>query len=423
MNRFQIILALTLLIVLLARLCLYFYGKESYKDGEKIELTTTLLSEPVQSRFNQKIYLQTQRGQLQIILPKYPEYHYGQFVQVLGEVKLKTISALSNQSGKVINKNNTTFVIYFPKIEIKENKANWILAIASFFRQKMISLFQKTFSANFSSLMLGIVFGIKQPMNKEFTEYVRTSGVMHVVAASGMNVTMLIGFVSPVLLFLFRRRIALILIGICIVFYALVSGLQASILRASIMGIFVLLAQILGRQVIALWGLCCALFLMLIVSPQTIFDIGFQLSFLSTIGLIFIGPFFKPFAKSKSVFKRVILGDDVAATISAQLATIPIMLLNFGSYSPVSVVVNGLVLWTIPILMSIGGIGGLVGMFFEPLGKVLLYVSLPLLMYFEQVVSWFGRNFSSISIEYFPWEMGVGYYLILTAAVFYFKKK
>ncbi|OGH18922.1 MAG: hypothetical protein A3F31_02315 [Candidatus Levybacteria bacterium RIFCSPHIGHO2_12_FULL_38_12] len=416
MNKVQIAVAVFLFIALLLRFYFYFHNQIPYQDGEKVELETTLFSQPTVGRFNQKLFIQTKRGRVWVILPTYPQYHYGDIIQISGSIKLKS----STQNSGMLRKERVIPVIYFPEVAPGKNDKNFGLApiqsglaIASFFRQKMITLFQNSLSSPSSSLLLGIVFGIKESVGTQFTYHLRVSGVMHVVAASGMNVTMVIAFLTPIFLLIFRRQIALLLVGVCILFYAFVSGLQASIVRASIMGMFVLAAQVTGRQTWPLYGLCMAGFLMLFISPQTLFDIGFQLSFISTLGLLFIRPLIG--------FKNV-LGDDMATTISAQIATLPILLGNFGSYSAVSVVVNGLVLWTVPILMIIGGIGGLIGLVFEPLGKLLLFVSLPFLIYFEMVVSWFGEHSGTISVSSFPWELGAGYYLILSSFVLYFQK-
>src|SRR3989338_6951521 len=353
MNKVQIAVAVFLFIALLLRFYFYFHNQIPYQDGEKVELETTLFSQPTVGRFNQKLFIQTKRGRVWVILPTYPQYHYGDIIQISGSIKLKS----STQNSGMLRKERVIPVIYFPEVAPGKNDKNFGLA----------------------------------PIQ------------------SGLA----IAFLTPIFLLIFRRQIALLLVGVCILFYAFVSGLQASIVRASIMGMFVLAAQVTGRQTWPLYGLCMAGFLMLFISPQTLFDIGFQLSFISTLGLLFIRPLIG--------FKNV-LGDDMATTISAQIATLPILLGNFGSYSAVSVVVNGLVLWTVPILMIIGGIGGLIGLVFEPLGKLLLFVSLPFLIYFEMVVSWFGEHSGTISVSSFPWELGAGYYLILSSFVLYFQK-
>ena len=139
-------------------------------------------------------------------------------------------------------------------------------------------MFFQTLPSPSSSLLLGIIFGIKEQMPKDFTDNLRTSGVFHVIAASGMNVTLVAGFLSVFFAFFFKRQIAIGLSILGIIFYAILAGLEPSIIRASVMGILVFSAQILGRQTLAVNFLALTGFVMLFVDPSLIFDIGFQLS-------------------------------------------------------------------------------------------------------------------------------------------------
>ena len=131
---------------------------------------------------------------------------------------------------------------------------------------------------------------------------------------------------------------------------------------------------------------------MLFISPNLISDIGFQLSFTATLGLILI-------PKIRAIGKIWVIGNDINTTIAAQIATLPILLINFGTYSIYSVLVNGLVLWTVPILMAIGWIGALVGLIFIPLGQLIIYLCYPLLIYFEKIVDFFGKTGGVVNIS------------------------
>lgn len=183
------------------------------------------------------------------------------------------------------------------------------------------------------------------------------------------------------------------------------------------MGILVFSAQILSRQSSAWLGLFFAGFVMLMLSPDLIFDVGFQLSFMATLGLIYPSPLFYSRNKFGLLIEKSFIGGDVVTTIVAQIVTLPILVINFGSYSPVSILVNGLVLWTVPILMFLGALAGFVGIVFAPIGHVLTYLSLPILSYFESVVNWFGSGTNKLSIGNVPWEFAAGYYLLILALV------
>jgi competence protein ComEC len=154
---------------------------------------------------------------------------------------------------------------------------------------------------------------------------------------------------------------------------------------------------------------------MLFLWPQFLTDIGFQLSFASTLGIMVIPNLFKKWENA--------LSGDLLTTISAQAATLPMLLGSFGTYSLWSVVVNALVLWTVPILMILGGFAAIISFIFSPLAKALLYLCLPFLVYFQSVANFFAGLKGSITVQSLPWQLTVGYYLFLTSVLaFAFKR-
>lgn len=400
MNQKTASICILLLILLLLRFLFFYQNQPQLEDGQEIEFETTLLSEPQIVGRMQRITANLESNErIFITVPQFPEFHYGQTLHISGSLKKRLL-----MNEKVI------LTMSFPKVEAVKKGKNPLLALTSFIRQKVISLFEKTLPSNSSGLLLGIVFGIREGMDKAFSNDLRLSGVLHVVAASGMNVTMVGGFLSSLFGSVLRRQMALILSIFGIFFYALLAGLEPSIVRASIMGIFAFSAQILGRQNLALYALLLTGYLMLLFSPPLLFDVGFQLSFLATLGLLSFSPIFQT-----SKFR--VIGEDLQTTISAQVAVLPILLSNFGTYSLWSILVNGLVLWTIPILMIIGGVGAMFGLLFEPLGQLILYLALPFLLFFETIVRASAKWGGVVGIESLPWQIAVGYYFILIAAL------
>ena len=386
---------LVLLLFLSLRLYFFYRNQPQIKDGQKINFKTTLLSEPKVFGNYQSITANLASNQKVFIkVPRFPEFHYGDVLDVNGVVKKK---ALDNK--RII------LTIYFPKTKLVKNSN---LAIIGVIRQKIISLFSRTLPTPYSSLFSGIVFGIKESMPKDFTDQLRISGVMHVIAASGMNISMVGSFLSFAFAFFFKRQVALIMSILAIIFYAFLAGFEPSIIRASIMGILVYSSQILGRQNLAAYGLFLAGFVMVFVNPSIIFDVGFQLSFAATAGLLYLGP--------KKHSGKILLGD-LVTTIVAQASTLPILLANFGIYSIWSIIVNALVLWTVPYIMIIGGIGAISALIFEPLGKSILFLAYPLLFYFQKIVELFSGFKGVINFTEFPWQLSVGYYMILISIV------
>lgn len=401
MNKNLALLGVFLLILLGFRF--YFFQQNQVKlaDGQQVSFETTVLSAPQMVGSQQSFTANYKNQKLKITTGRFPELNYGDFVRILGPIS---------------NKNNRV-LMYFPKITTINDSGNLLqssLKDINSLRQKLILLFSKTLPSPSSSLLLGILFGIKEQMPKDFSDNLRASGVFHVIAASGMNVTLIGGFISTLFAFFLKRQIAIGLSILGIIFYAVLAGLEPSIIRASIMGILVFSAQIMGRQTLAVNGLALAGFGMLFIDPTLISDVGFQLSFAATLGILYIKP---PFGKQKGIIAEVL------TTIAAQIATLPILLANFGTYSLYSILVNGLVLWAVPILMMVGGVGAILGLIFGPLGQLLIYLCYPLLLYFETIVNFFGKIGGVVTVKTFPWQFSVGYYCLLVSALLISKRK
>jgi competence protein ComEC len=395
-----IIVFVCLLLILISRFY-YFYGNQPrFVDGQALNFEATILSQPQVFGSQQTFTANYKNRKIRITTGRFPEINYGDFLRVSGKI--------SNKDQKVL--------MYFPKIKTVNNSSSiWQSGFKSIntFRQKLILLFSRTLPSPSSSLLLGIIFGIKEQMPKIFTDNLRTTGVFHVIAASGMNVTLIGGFVSSFLTLFLKRQIAIFLSILGIIFYAILAGLEPSIIRASVMGALVFSAQIMGRQTLATNSLFLTGFGMLFFDPTLLGDVGFQLSFAATLGILYIKPLFGS--------KEGILSE-VLTTIAAQIATLPILLTNFGIYSVYSILVNGLVLWTVPILMATGGMGAILSFIMAPLGQILIYLCYPLLLYFEAIINFFGKIGGMLTVKTFPWQFIIGYYCLLASALIFSRR-
>lgn len=402
----KIFVFVSILSVLLAlRIFVFFQTNKTYKDNQEISFSTNVLSEPKVYKNYQSFSVSAPNGEVVYIRTDvYPIIHYQDNISISGSLE----NRLLNNKIRILSIDN-------PQISLVKNNESQVLAVVKFVRQKIISVFQSVFPKDLASLMLGIVFGIKTSFSQDFLESLRMVGVMHVIAASGMNVTMVGGFLYFLFASFLRRQVAILLTIFGILFYAILAGFEPSIVRASIMGIIAFSSQILGRQKDSFYALILTGFIMLFISPKLLVDIGFQLSFLSTLGILFIPNFFK---NNKNP-----LFSDFLTTFSAQIATLPIFLSSFGTYSIISLLVNTLVLWTIPFLMIIGGVGAVISFIFEPIARLILFLCLPLLYYFEWCVRMFSQVSLGISIESIPIQLIVSYYLFLASIIFYKLKR
>jgi len=230
-----------------------------------------------------------------------------------------------------------------------------------------------------------------------------------------MNVTMVSGFFFYLFSLLLRRQLAVFLSVAGIIFYDFLTVFQASIVRASIMAVIAFSAQILGKQRDGLYALCLTGLVMLLWQPNYLTDVGFQLSFASTLGILVIPRLLKRFENGITA--------DLITTFSAQIATLPILISGFGVYSIWSIVVNALVLWTVPILMILGGFAAIAAFIFAPLARLLLYLCLPFLLFFEAVANFFAGLKGASTFQNVPWQLVAAYYLILVSVlIFAFQK-
>ncbi|EKD86703.1 MAG: hypothetical protein ACD_37C00183G0002 [uncultured bacterium] len=406
-----IYLVLALLSVILAiRLANHLLSVKKYPPGTSITFETQVLAQPKISSRGQQVSLSLPNSQrVSVRMSLNPLLSYGDRVKIEGKVEYFE----AEDGAKVA-------FINYPRFElVKKGTANLFYNL----RENIVKFFSSNLSPTHSSLMLGIVFGIKQDMPEDFYKDLQRTGLMHVVAASGMNVTMVGGFLASFFALFLRRQVALILSILGIFFYAFMAGFEPSIVRASIMGVLVFGSQLIGRQNTSFLGLFMAAFIMLFINPSLVLDIGFQLSFMATFGLIYLRPIFYISVRMREFIKKSIIGEDLATTLTAQLFTLPILLVNFGSYSLISILVNAIALWTVPVIMIFGALAVLAGLIAEPIGRLILYFNLPFLLYFEKIVTSFGQVGSQIELKTLPNFLICGYYLLLISLTMLVKKK
>lgn len=383
----------------------YFQNLKPYAVGDKLDAKVTLLADTRTSGFYQTFKVDG----LTIETVKDPHYGYGDKLSILG-----TIEENSFQSqGKTVK----LLVVKNPKISKLVN-SNILITTAAYFRNRIQTTFSNYLPHNESALLFGIVFGGSSGFSPDLYKQFQAAGVLHVIAASGMNVSIFAGFLFTFFALFFNRRQATILSIMGIFYYALISGFSASVVRAAIMGGIVFSAALYGRRSMVIISLLMTIFVMLFVSPGILFDVGFQLSVTATFGIILIKPLFDNIGW---INKTEAVSDDITTSISAQLGSVPIMVSSFSTYSFISILVNALVLWTIPFLMILGGIAALCAITLPIISVIFLYLSYPLLLYFEKIVSIFG-SVSLLQIQNVPTIFWIGYYSILFSLILFVGK-
>lgn len=236
----------------------------------------------------------------------------------------------------------------------------------------------------------------------------RDTSTLHIVVASGQNLSMVAGFFLSFSGFIGRKK-ALALGLLASIFYTLLSGMQVPILRAAIMFSFASLASFFGRERDGWWVLLITAALMLLVNPSWITNLSFQLSFLATFGVIVISPILLKF------FSKIpILGQDLAVTLAAQVMVAPVIASSFHQFSYVGLFANALVLWSVPFVMIGGSMMFVLGIVWYPAGNLVGLIINALLTYFIYIVQFFASlPFAWEYVGEQIWIVWVGYYMVL----------
>jgi len=200
--------------------------------------------------------------------------------------------------------------------------------------------------------------------------------------------------------------------------------MPASAIRAATMGLLALFSQIIGRLSRSLNPLLFVASLMILINPKILVsDIGFQLSFLAVLGIIYLSPFFqKLFSWLPNFFQ---IRNSASMTMAAYLMTLPLIVYSFGNLSLVAIVVNVLVLPIVPLIMMSGLLTGILGIIFLPLGRIAGWLTWMFLSYLISVIKFFVQfDFASLAIKKTSWLVLIGSYLVIALAVrMIFRKK
>jgi competence protein ComEC len=252
-------------------------------------------------------------------------------------------------------------------------------------------------------LLAGILFGQDRRLEKGFEERTRITGVSHITAASGYNITILVIAVNKLLFFLPKKMKILFSMGI-IWCFALLSGLSSSIIRACIMSSLSLMAVFFGREGVVHVTIPLVCLIFVIFDPLIILDVGFVLSVSAILGLTYILPVFeqgkeavvgrlnKRLKKKKknSKLKLQFLNDYIFPTLSCTISTLPVSVLNFKTFSLWSLPVNAVILPVVEGTMLWGVLSLVFYEIHEGLSRLFFTVVDLQLKFFEYVVNLIG---------------------------------
>lgn len=280
---------------------------------------------------------------------------------------------------------------------LQHGQGNPLMSALYSFRQHSMDLVYRLFPDPEASLLAGILLGDQSGIPPQVQEAFRLTGTSHIIVISGFNITI----IAALFTFLFMRFFGMfrgaLLSAIGIILYTLLVGANPAVVRAAILGLFMLLGHLIGRRQVGLNSLIFVAAIMALITPSVLWDVSFQLSFAATLGImLYAGLFIDGFTNFSSRFmsrekaEKVAgpVGEYLLVTIAALLTTLPLMVYYFNRISITSLIANPLILPAQPPIMILGGLSVLIGMISQPVGQLFAWMALPFTAYTIRIVEW-----------------------------------
>ncbi len=391
-------------------------------DEQLIEIEGNIVENPDRRRDKANYILEAEnilingskrevKGRVLFSMDLYPEFNYGDKVKIKG--RLTAPMEFDTFSYKnYLSLFNVYSVMYSPRVYlISQNNESFFFAILFNIKSNFEDQLNKLMPEPMASFEAGLLTGSRKGIPEELLLNFNLTGLTHIIAISGYNISLIIVLISGLFKSLSRNAKIPVIIVIIVVFTLFV-GASAAVVRASIMGIVAVIALWFGRQSQVINALLMSAFIMILINPFTLlYDAGFQLSFLATLGLILTGNHLeKLFRFLPDQFG---LREAFAMTFSAQIFALPVIMFNFKRLSLISPIANVLVVPFIPFAMLFGFISVVSSYLSFNLGFILMMPAWLCLKYIIKITEILANlPFASFEANWFSVFHFIGYYLI-----------
>lgn len=404
----------------------YQLARQVHHD-EWVEFVGIIDREVVSRSYYQEVVVMEPRwGMIQLRVPRFPQYRYGDEVLVSCDIKHPDADHVQGDFnyGRYLRIQGIDWVcedVHIQRLRYRR-RYTWRAGII-WLRQQVGEVVSAIWPEPHASLIAGILYGARVGLPDDIKEQFSHVGLTHIMAVSGYNVTI----VASVVMALLRgvgigRKQAFGFVGVGVGVFVLFVGASASAVRAGIMGVVALLGKTLGRGSAAAPVLVISALLMSLHTPLVLmYDVGFHLSMVATIGLIYGSPIIEGYLGWMT--SRFGLREIVSTSVSAIIFTAPIIAFVFGSLSLVSLLANIIVLPVIPILMMSAAVSAGIGLIWQLGGVISGMIAWAISGYVLMVVRWFSQ-LSWVQIHVQISLVGVCIaYSILLVWVYWHRKK
>ncbi|HID51670.1 MAG TPA: DNA internalization-related competence protein ComEC/Rec2 [Anaerolineae bacterium] len=365
-------------------------------------------------------------GLVQVRAYRYPEIEYGMKLELYGRLETPPSDGDFNYRA-YLERQNVYSSMSLPYVTVLgEGEGSPLYhAILTVKHRAQESITQLLPSPQ-SALLSGILLGNDNGMPPDLADDFRNTGMTHIIAISGFNIAILIAILMGLTGSWLPQRPAVIVSIAGIVFYTIMVGADASVVRAAVMGsVYLIAARWMGRPNYAFASLFLAGWLMTLIRPFTLWDVGFQLSFTATLGLMLYADGLTQWTRrqllrvaDRQTVRHVmaVISEAVLITLAAQILTLPLMIGYFRQISLISLPANALILPAQPGVMIWGGLATIVGMISPALAQPIAWVAWLFLTYTISLVRMFARVPGAALPVDVSWTAVILIYLLIGAA-------
>jgi competence protein ComEC len=356
------------------------------------------------------------------------DWHYGDVVRLRGHLKTPPENEAFSYQDYLARQGIRAYIPDAAATRLPFTSGNPLLRLVYAFKERAIDHVYRIFPDPEASLLAGILLGNDNGLPAALQQAYKNTGTAHIIAISGFNIAIIASLFVTLFNRLLGQRRGAVAAVLGIAAYTILVGASASVLRAAIMGGLAIFARQVGRRQNGLNTLAATAAVMAVITPQVLWDVGFQLSFGATLGLVLYAQPFQDWLTcllarrfSIETARKISIPISIYMlfTLAAQLTTLPIMAYQFGRISLVSVIANPFVLPVQPAVMVLAGLAVLLSFIYLPLGQLFGWVAWPFAAYTNRAVELFNRlPHGVIVLGDFSFLFVVVFYLILLFLTF-----
>lgn len=364
-------------------------------------------------------------GEMLAVLPRYPTYYVGEQLTLSGVLTVPPQLEGFDYASYLARQGIYSYMLYPRVLDRRPGTEGGLLAVISDARQGVRQALREGLPEPQAALVVGVVTGDRTGIPQDLQEAFASSGTSHILAISGQNISLLVGFVFLVYSGGTERRKMplwlLVIILMLLAAYTIFTGATPAVVRAALMSGVLLASQAVGRRFDPVSALAVSAALMSLVDPDLLLDAGFLLSFAAMLGLVQVSPLVLSGLNRARV--PGLLGVPLSASLGAQLATAPLILLLTGRFSTVSPLATLTTEFMLLPLMIAGIAGGLAGAIFGEAGSLLALLAWPPATWMIESIRWWASlPAASLKIGQVSLAGIIVYYLLVALGIWWLRE-